>query len=205
VTGTKPLQVQLDDIVLDVLERQLLRPERLEQLLAGLLENSEAANGRRRIELAEARRQETIARSSINRLLELIETGAMSARDPAFVQRLAIHKSTVSLATSRVESLERQLSSGRRQITSHAIARFGEFAREQLRGTDPALRNAYVRLLVQEVTVSDTAITIRGSKAALEHALVKEEKPLHGVVPIFDREWCPEEDSNLHAVASAST
>jgi site-specific DNA recombinase len=77
--------------------------------------------------------------------------------------------------------------------------------REQLRGPDQALRTAYVRLLVQEVTLSDTTITVRGSKAALEHALVKGEQPLKGVVPIFDREWCPEEDSNLHALASAST
>ena len=190
---------KLDDIVLDVLERQLLVPERLEQLLAGLLENSEEANGRRRADLTEARKQETMARSAITRLLVLIETGDMSARDPAFAERLSIQKSSLATACSRVESLERQLSSGKRQITSHAIARFGEFMRKQLRGPDPALRNAYVRLLVQEVTLSETAITIRGSKAALESALVKEKKPLQGVVPIFDREWCPRPDSNRHS------
>ncbi|MFM2099416.1 MAG: hypothetical protein RLZZ366_955 [Pseudomonadota bacterium] len=114
-------------------------------------------------------------------------------------------QSALAIANSRVESLDRQLSSGKRRITPHAITRFSEFMREQLRGPDQALRTAYVRLLVQEVTLSDTAITVRGSKAALEHALVKGEQPLKGVVPIFDREWCPEEDSNLHALASAST
>jgi len=187
---------KLDDIVLDVLERQLLVPERLEQLLAGLLEDSNEANARRRAELVDARKQETMARSAITRLLELIETGVMSARDPAFVERLAVQKSALSIASSRVESLDRQLSSGKRRITPHAITRFSTFMREQLRGPDPALRNAYVRLLVQDVTLSETEITVRGSKAALEHAVVKGVQPLNGVVPIFDREWCRLGDSN---------
>jgi site-specific DNA recombinase len=180
-------------------------PDRREQLLAGLLENSNAATSRRRTEMIEARKQETIARSAITRLLELIETGVMSARDLPFAEQLAVQKSALAIASSRVQSLDRQLLSGKRRITPHAIARFSEFMREQLRGPDQALRSAYVRLRLQEVMLSDTAITVHGSKAALEHALIKGEQPLKGVVPVFDREWCPEEDSNLHALSSAST
>lgn len=111
----------------------------------------------------------------------------MSARDSAFAERLAVQKSALAISSARVSSLERQLTSGKRRITPHGAARFSEFIREQLRGSDQALRAAYVRLLVQEVTLSDTVITVRGSKAALEHALVKGEQPLKGVVPIFDR------------------
>ena len=53
--------------------------------------------------------------------------------------------------------------------------------------------------------MSDTVITVRGSKAALEHALVKGEQPLKGVVPVFDREWCGQEDSNFHGLSPTTT
>ena len=130
---------KLDDIVLDVLMRQLLVAERLEQLLAGLLENSDVANERRRRELSEAQKQETVARTAIGRLLELIETGAMSAPSHAFADRLALQKASLARSTSRTASLDRQLATGKRQITSVAVARFGEFMRDQLCGPDKAL------------------------------------------------------------------
>jgi site-specific DNA recombinase len=51
---------------------------------------------------------------------------------------------------------------------------------------------------------SDSLIEITGPTAALE-AGVATGIPVKAGVPSFDREWCPEEDSNLHAVTSAAT
>ena len=75
----------------------------------------------------------------------------------------------------------------------------------QRMGTDTAFRRAYTRLFVDAVHVSNDQIEIAGSKAALEAAVVNSGKAPLKAVPSFDREWCPEEDSNLHDLAIAST
>ena len=84
-------------------------------------------------------------------------------------------------------------------------ARFGERMSDMLRNGDNVFRTAYVRLFVDEVVVSPDEIRITGTKAALDRALVCADDQSGGPVPIFHREWCPGEDSNLHALASAST
>ncbi len=70
---------------------------------------------------------------------------------------------------------------------------------------DPTLRTAYLRMLVSDVTVATDKILIYGPRAALANGVTSGVPRLEGAVPIFDRKWCPEEDSNLHALASAST
>lgn len=85
------------------------------------------------------------------------------------------------------------------------MARFGELLSTRLRDDDSTLRTAYLRMLVSAVTVSRDEIVISGPKAALENGVTNGIPRLEGTVPIFDRKWCPEEDSNLHALASAST
>ena len=85
------------------------------------------------------------------------------------------------------ESLERQIAKGKRRITPEIIDRFGNMLREKLAADDPALRKAYVRLIVGKVGLGNDQITICGSKLALEHALVRGDRHPGGVVPSFDR------------------
>ena len=77
--------------------------------------------------------------------------------------------------------------------------------RDRIATGDPALRRNYVQLFVSGVTVSTAEITIAGTKAALQAAISHDERAGAPAVPSFDREWCPEEDSNLHDLAIAST
>lgn len=116
--------------MIDVLERQLLTPERLEELLTGLLDKLDTANERRGAELIKAgKKEETRAKTAINRLLELTETGAMSARDPAFAERLVVNEAALTSASSRAANLERQLTTANRKITPQAIVPFGKLMR----------------------------------------------------------------------------
>ncbi len=85
------------------------------------------------------------------------------------------------------------------------VDRFGALLSAKLRDDDPTLRTAYLRMLVSDVTVSTDQILIYGPKATLENGVANGVPRLEGTVPVFDRKWCPEEDSNLHALASAST
>ena len=65
------------------------------------------------------------------------------------------------------------------------------------------------RLIVGKPGLATDQTAIRSSKLALGHARVRGDRHPGRVVPGFDRDerskWCPEEDSNLHDLAIAST
>jgi hypothetical protein len=77
------------------------------------------------------------------------------------------------------------------------LGRFGQVLSDGLRAGNPALRQAYVRLLVDEVTVGVEEVRIRGSRKALERAVIASSASSAGKVPSFAREWRARKDSNL--------
>jgi site-specific DNA recombinase len=111
----------------------------------------------------------------------------------------------LAASTTRIATLEAPLEKGARKTTPNTISRFGDLLSARLRDDDPTLRKAYLRMLVSNVTVSKDQVIISGPKAMLENGVSNGIPRLMGTLPIFDREWCPGEDSNLHALASAST
>ena len=82
------------------------------------------------------------------------------------------------------------------------IGRFGKLLREGLRAHNPALRQAYTRLLIDEVTVEADRVQIRGSRKALERAVVAKAASGGARVPSFAREWRTRQDSNLWPLPS---
>ena len=186
----------LDSLVLDTVEKQLLAPERLQSLLADVLNLSDQKRVQREQELSHARAEQTRLRTAIDRLLILVETGQMGPRDPIFAKRMDENRSALAATTARIDALETQLAKGSRKITASTISRFGELLSARLRDDDPTLRKAYLRMLVSKVTVSNAQITISGPKAVLENGVCNGAPRLEGTVPIFDREWCRLRDSN---------
>jgi site-specific DNA recombinase len=195
----------LDGAVINALETRLLEPERLQELLADILNMSDKQRSQRETELGWAKAEKTRLETALNRLIDIVETGQLSARDPVFAQRLADNKTAQAHATAQIKTLEAQLSRGKRKITTDTIAKFSQLIREKLRDDDDTLRTAYVRMFVTKVTVNQQHIVISGPRSTIESALTDDKLKPKPEVPSFDREWCPEEDSNLHALASAST
>ncbi|WP_211363979.1 recombinase family protein [Sphingobium limneticum] len=186
----------LDDLVLDTVEKQLLAPERLQSLLADVLDLSDQKRVQREQELSHAKAEQTRLRTGIERLLILVETGQMGPRDPIFAKRMEENRSALAAATTRIDALETQLAQGSRKITPATISRFGDLLSARLRDEDPTLRKDYLRMLVSDVTVSNSQITISGPKAVLENGVCNGAPRLMGTVPIFDREWCPKADES---------
>ena len=177
----------------------------LRDLLAGVVDVSQARTEEREAELTRARVERTRLNTAIKILLILVEQGVMGPRDPAFAERMAENRTALAGVSSRIEVLEAQLAKGKRQIDEQTIDRFGEMLRGKIRGGDSSLRSAYLKMFVTEVRVSDEEIIISGPVPALENGVAVGLPVKEGAVPIFDREWCPEEDSNLHDLAIAST
>ena len=153
----------------------------------------------RETELGWAKSEKTRLATTLNRLLEIVETGQLNARNPLFAQRLADNKSAQARATARIKTLEAQLSRGKRKLTAETIAKFSQLIREKLRNDDNTLRTAYVRMFVTVITVNQQHIIISGPSSAIESALTDYKLWTKLEVPSFDREWCPRPDSNGHS------
>ncbi|URW74835.1 recombinase family protein [Sphingomonas donggukensis] len=195
--GPSVRREELDRVVLDAVERQLLAPDRLQALLAEVINLSDHKRAQREHELVHARAEQTRLRTAIERLLILVETGEMGPRDPIFAKRMGDNRAALAAATARIDALETQLARGSRRITGETVAKFGRLLSEKLRDDDPTLRTAYLRMLVSEVTISKGEILISGPRAALENGVTSGVPRLEGTVPIFDRKWCRLQDSNL--------
>ena len=176
-------QDDLDGIVLSVLTDRILQRNRLLELLQAVLERSDTADAQRHQDLKRIRREKVEAAKRMRRLLEALEEGVMSARDPMLAERLTQHRQNVAQLDASARSLTLQLERGPQRISEETIAQFGKLISEQLRKGNSALRNAYVRLLIDNVRMDNQTIHIQGSKAALESAVVW--------TPMPPYPWCP--------------
>lgn len=163
-------QEALDDIVLDGLLQRVLEPGRLRALLADVLDRSDEADQRRQADLARVARERVVAETRLRRLLELVEEGIMNPREPIFAGRVVENRRSIAALSETERSLAGQLRTGARRIDEQTVERFGAMLRNQLLTGNAAMRRAYVRLLVSEVTVNDNEVLIAGSKTVLEHA-----------------------------------
>ena len=187
----------LDAIVLDGLLQRVLEPSRLKLLLADVLDRSDDAATRRRDDLDRVRRERIAAETRLRRLLELVEEGLMSPRDPIFADKLAEGRASIAALTETERSLQSQLGNGARIIDDDAVEKFGAMLRAEIMDEKPDLRRNYVRLLVNSVTVNDHDIVIAGSKAVLEASVAAGDPAAGAAVRGFDRKWCRLQDSNL--------
>ena len=178
----------VDDIVLSALEERVLAPARLQALLAAVLDRSDSALAERRDALKARRAEKTRIEGQKMRLLELVEMGELSARDPQLAERLQGHNARLAAIAVEVRSLEQQLAQPRREITGEILKRFSQLVRRGLRDKDPALRRAYLRLVVDEVIVSSETVLVRGNKRALEHAVFLSPDAHDGVLTSI-QEW----------------
>ena len=169
--GRRIPMAKLDDIVLDALVARLLQPERLEALLAEWLDYTSEAENSRREKLRQLRARQTSLEAGLERLLDLVAEGHLTASDKRFAKKNAEQKAQLAQVDTDIALLERQLANSDKKITPELIDRFAEIVRKGLREGEPALRQYYVRSLVGQVEVGDNEIRISGSTKALEHAL----------------------------------
>lgn len=185
----KPIRKdELDKIVLDGLLERVLKPERLTELLAAVLDLSVAADEQRKQDLGRVQRARQEMETKLRRLLDVVAEGLMSLTDKVMAERLAEYKQSIASLSQTESNLKRALASTSKRITDETVKQFGLMLKQRLT-ENTAMRKAYVRLLIDRITVNDNEIVIEGSRAALE-AAVSANGDLRTVVPSFDREWC---------------
>ncbi|MBN2972911.1 recombinase family protein [Roseomonas aeriglobus] len=195
--GTSIRDEKLESIVIEAMAERLFRPDRLQQLLANLLDDSSAAVRERQAHLKALRTERTRVEGAIQNMFDFIEQGIVSPRDADFTARLATQRTRRADLEQEILLVERQLSAADRRVTPEAIDRLGEVILTKLRSTDPTARQGYARRFIAKVVVAPNAITITGPIKPLEIAAngVSDQQAL--MVPSLDREWCRLQDSNL--------
>jgi site-specific DNA recombinase len=196
--GGNNVTMQLvDDAVLEALEKRLLKPERLNLLLAGLLERSEGADTKRRQALGILKADRTGVETSITRLFEMVESGIIEAGDSDFKDRLATHQKRRTALEEEIRILELQVGNKNRRIDESIVATFAESLKKTLRDpSNPIMRKNYVRAFVGEVVMTKKRVIIRGPISALSDAVSSENSD---EIPVRTSmvDWCTRQNSNL--------
>ena len=122
---------------------------------------------RNREHLRQLRQDQKETEAAITRPLELVEKGLMDAEDPSMRERLVNLRFRRDELIKESADLNRRLSSAEPLINPAKIEKFARLLRDRLRDGPGDHKQAYVRLLLNEVRVGDEGVRISGSKAIL--------------------------------------
>lgn len=196
-SGMRIRMDRLDDMVLDHLSERLFEPERLEELLRGYLDQAQDGQARAKEKLRQAREARSDVEAKISRLLALVETGAMEPNDPALKDRLVGLRLQKSELEQDIARLQDTPASGALNLSADKLGNLSMEMRKRLAEGPPELRQAYMKLLLEGVTVSNHEVRLEGSPAILEKLAQNGASKSCAEVLSFAQGWRPREDSNL--------
>jgi site-specific DNA recombinase len=194
---TLPME-KLDRLVAEHLERRLLQPKRLEQILSSVLDRREERAQRRQSHIAELRKRAAEADVKLKRLYDAIENGIADLTDPTLKDRVTELKAIRDQARADAERAEDALDRAGPSITPQALKTFASQARRRMRSENGGYRRDHLRALAQRVEVDAKEVRIMGSKSVLLRTLVaaSSAKTAGFGVPSFVPKWRARRDSN---------
>jgi hypothetical protein len=163
---------KLDSIVGGYIEDRLLAPERLEEVLASVLDRRQEHSDRRREHIAELNKRAAETELRLKRFYDAIESGVADLDDPALRDRITSLKALRDQAQADAERAQAMLeSTGQQTVTPQALRQFAQTARKRMRLDSGGYRRDHLRLLAHRVEVADKEVRIMGSKGTLLRTL----------------------------------
>lgn len=153
---------RLDDIVVEEVTGQVLKPDRLHQLLDSYVRSDSERLDQRRQQISRMRQDHKETEAAITRLLTLVEKGLIDADDPSMRERLIGLKLRRDELAADIAYMQRRANDGAPTITRDKIKRFAALLRDKLNNGSPELKQAYARLVMTEVTVQDREKSVSG-------------------------------------------
>jgi hypothetical protein len=120
----------------------------------------------------------------------------MEAEDPAMRERLVGLKLHRDQIAKEIGQLQNQMASSTPTITPEKVARVGGLLRDKLYQGAPEFRQAYARLLMDEVRITEEEICISGSKSVLARCAAEGVAEPVPKVLSFVQEWRAQRESN---------
>jgi site-specific DNA recombinase len=162
---------RLDAIVIEHIENRLLAPDRVVELLNGVLERRTKQAEDYRESIARLRRQAADADAKLTRLYDAIENGLADAGDENLKGRLKELRTVRDAARSDADRAEARAGDRSSEITEDAIRRFAGEAKRRMRTADGGYRRHHLQALAQRIEVGDATIRITGTKSKLLRVL----------------------------------
>ena len=186
---------KLDDLVAIHLEERLLQPERLETILATVLDQRQERSERQREHIAELNRRAAESEARLKRLYDAIEAGVADLDDPALKDRIDGLKAIRDQAKADAERAQAMLqNSGSQAVTPQMLSKFARTACQRIRLEGGGYRRDHLRVLAQRVEVAEGEVRIMGSKSRLLQTLAANGGA--NTVPTQGLKWRREWDSN---------
>ena len=186
---------QLDDLVVAALEQRLLKPERLREVLSGLAQRIKERQANSLESESELAKEMRAVEKKIGRLMEAIEDGLVDD-DDLFRQRLSAQKQRRDELIRLKAQSQRRRELPHKLLSDENLEAFAHALRARLETPHDKLRQAYVRMLVDSVTVGEETLEIKGSETALLSAVGQADSFFSGEVPSSVPEWRRGRDSN---------
>lgn len=152
----------LDGMVLGNLSKGLFNPERLSLLLKSRIGrvNNGRAKVKERFHLARDARWRVGA--AIARLVVLVEKGIMEPDAPELRERLVALRLQRAELDRDVSCLQNNLQAGKANLSPEALQSLSIAMHQRLTEGPPVLRQAYVRLVLGEVTIDYNGVRLEG-------------------------------------------
>ncbi len=164
---------KLDDLVASHLEDRLLQPERLETILATVLDRRQERSERQREHIAGLNRRVAESVARLKRLYDAIEAGIADLDDPALKDRIDGLKAIRDQAKIDAQRAQAMLqNSGSQAVTPQMLSKFARAARQRIRLEGGGYRRDHLRALAQRIEVAEGEVRIMGSKSRLLQTLV---------------------------------
>lgn len=160
---------RLDDMVLGHLSEQLFATDQLAELLApGPHGPCERGRARQREKLRQTRDPAGPADAPVSRLLSLVESGVMEPDAPELRERLVALRSHKLKLVRDIPRLPKILQIDELELSSEKLKTLSMEMRKRLVERPPELRQACMRLLLENVAVDHDSIRLEGSPVILE-------------------------------------
>jgi hypothetical protein len=164
---------KLDNLVAEHIANRLLQPERLEEVLASVLDRRQERAERRSEHIAELNKRAAETELRLKRLYDAIEARVADLDDPALKERVASLKAIRDQAQADADRAAAMLESSTQQsIMPQMVQRFARTARERIRIDGGGYCRDHLRALAQRVEVAEGEVRIMGSKSRLLQVLI---------------------------------
>ena len=186
-TGVRISRELLDDEVLKTFRQKVLAPERLMKLITKVVERYSEYSKTHIVAIRGLEEQKRQVEKKIQNLHTLVEDG--EEIDDLLRARFKELRNRRDKISTLISIQKRKLEAPATQVSKVQIEQFSLAINERLQDKKrPRFAREYLKMMISEVRVSDEAIIIRGSEAALAEGATEFARAGQPVLS-FDQKW----------------